>query len=179
MEEDKKMGNLLETLMKQAESDAGKHADLLAMRGARLVNAEFEPFFLGQEIWWKPDPNTLELGPGTIRFRKIDYPLIHKEAVLWDYPIEEALILRTYSQVVSSVLVEFQGKEWIVIPSTITRWGAIPPDCVAQQYDATDNDFVACECNYQSIGELFHPSICPSKQPYEHRICYSCGGIIG
>jgi hypothetical protein len=48
--EAKEMGNLLKTLMKQAESDAGKHADLLAMRGARLVNAEFEPFFLGQEI---------------------------------------------------------------------------------------------------------------------------------
>lgn len=175
------MGKLLDTLVSEARLDARTHADLLAMTGAELVSAEgkFEPYFLGQEIWWKPDPTTPELGPGIIRFRKIDYPLIHKEEVIYKYPIEEAGILRDYRQVVSSVLVEFQEKEWIVIPSTITRWGAVPPDCVAQQSDATDNDFVACECKYGTIGGLLHTNVCPSEQPYEYRICRSCGGIIG
>ena len=171
------MGNLLKTVMKQAELDAEEHADLLAMRGAWLVSAEFEPFFLGQEIWWKPDPTTPEMGPGTILFRKIDYPLIHKKAVIEDYPIEEAVILRDYGQVVSSVLVKFQGTEWIVVPSTITRREAVSPDRVFQRYDAT-NDFVACECHEPTIGELFNTHVCPSEQPYEHRICSRCGAII-
>ena len=172
------MGNLLETLMKQAESDAFKHVDLLAMRGASLVNAECKPFFLGQEVWWKPDPTAPELGPGTIRFQKIDYPLIHKEAVISDYPIEEVEIHRDYRQVVSSVLVEFQEKEWIVIPSTITRRGAVPPDRVVQGYDGR-NDYVACECDAPTIGLLFNDFVCPCQQPYEHRICLRCGAIIG
>jgi hypothetical protein len=171
------MGNLLKTLMKQAESDAPTHADLLAMRGAWLVSAEFEPFFLGQEIWWKPDPTTPEMGPGTILFRKIDYPLIHKKAVIEDYPIEEAVIVREYGQVVSSVVVEFQGTEWIVIPATITRRGAVPPDRVSQKHDATSN-FVSCECDWPAIGPLFNTSEDPWFQPVENCVCYTCGGII-
>ncbi len=172
------MGNLLETLMKQAESDAGYHADLLAMRGAWLVNGESEPFFLGQEIWWKPDPTTPEMGPGTILFRKIDYPLLHKEAAICDYPIEETVIVRHYGQVVSSVLVEFQGTEQMVIPSTITRRGAVSPDHVSQQrYDATGG-FAACECDWPVHGPDFHESEDPGLQPVEFCICHCCGGII-
>ena len=171
------MGNLLKTLMKQAELDAVEHADLLAMRGAWLVSAEFEPFFLGQEIWWKPDPTTPEMGPGKILFRKIDYPLIHKEAVIWDYPIEEAVILRDYGQVVSSVLVEFQGTEWIVIPATITRRAAVSADRVSQRHHPA-NDFVSCECDWPAIGPNFDTSEDPWWQPVENCICYTCAGII-
>jgi len=172
------MSKRLETLMKQAESDAGYHADLLAMEGAWLVSGESEPFFLGQEIWWKPDPTTPEKGPGTILFRKIDYPLLHKKAVIRDYPIEETGIVRRYGQVVSSVLVEFQGTERMVLPSTITRRGPVSPDRVSQQRDHDTVGFVACECRWPIIGPDFHESEDPWMQPIESCICHCCGGII-
>ena len=75
------MRSLLETFMKQAAVDAKEQAELISYEDARVVSAESESFVLGQEIWWKPDPATPELGPGTILFRKIDYKLLHKETV--------------------------------------------------------------------------------------------------
>jgi len=117
------------------------------------------------------------MGPGKILFRKVDYLLIHKEAVIEDYPIEEAIIVREYGQVVSSVVVEFQGTEWTVIPSTITRRAAVSPDRVFQRYHATSN-FVSCECDWPTIGTNFNTSEDPRWQPVENCICYTCGGII-
>ena len=75
------MGKLLETLVKQAAIDAEIQANLMSNDDAVVLSSESESFGLGQEIWWKPDPATDELGPGTILFRKIDYKLLHKETV--------------------------------------------------------------------------------------------------
>ncbi len=122
------MGNLLTALMKIAAVDAEEQAELISYEDARVVSAESESFGLGQKIWWKPDPATPELGPGTILFRKIDYRLLQKKTVNHGPQMEEDLHRCSYGQVVSKVLVQFQGMERIVIPSTITKWGYHPFD---------------------------------------------------
>jgi len=177
-EEDKEMGNLRETLMKQAALDAEKQANHISYENARVVSAESESFSLGQEIWWKPDPATSELGPGKILFRKIDYKLLHKETVDQGTEIMENGSPRSfYGQMVSKVLVEFQGMECLVIPSTITRRGSHSPDCFLEVADPTNN-FVSCECDIPTVGPCFDIRYCSCGKPYELGICYICGAIV-
>jgi hypothetical protein len=176
-EEDKEMGNLLETFMKQAALDAEEQAELISYEDARVVSAESESFGLGQEIWWKPDPATSELGPGTILFRKIDYKLLHKETVNQGPDIMENGSPRSfYGQMVSKVLVDFQGMECLVIPSTITRRGAHSPDRFLEAADPTNN-FVSCECDIPTVGPCFDIRYCSCGKPFELGICWICGAI--
>ena len=172
------MENLLETLMKQAGLDAEEQAELISYEDARVVSAESESFSLGQEIWWKPDPTTSELGPGKILFRKIDYKLLHKEAVDQGTEIMEIGSPRSfYGQTVSEVLVEYQGKECLVIPSTITRRGSHSPDCFLEVADP-NNNFVSCECAIPTVGPCFDIRYCSCGKPYELGICEICGAIV-
>ena len=171
------MGNLLETLMKQAALDAEEQAELISYEDARVLSAESESFGLGQEIWWKPDPATPELGPRTILFRKIDYKLLHKETVNQGPQMEEDVTRSFYGQMVSKVLVEFQGRECLVIPSTITRRGAAPPDSFFGTADAIDN-FVDCECDKPTVGPCFDIRYCSCGKPFELGICLMCGSIV-
>ena len=175
--EDKEMGNLLEILMKQAALDAEKQDELISYDDARVVSAESESFNLGQEIWWKPDSATPELGPGVILFRKIDYKLLHKETVNQGPLMPEDLPRSFYGQMVSKVLVEFQGNEYLVIPSTITRRGAHSPDRFLEVADPTNN-FVACECDMPTVGSCFDIRYCSCGKPFEFCICYICGAIV-
>ncbi len=170
------MGNLLKTLMKQAALDAEEQAELISYEDARVVSAESESFGLGQKIWWKPDPATPELGPGTILCRKIDYRLLQKKTVNHGPQMEEDLHRCSYGQVVSKVLVQFRRMERIVIPSTITRRGAHSPDRFLEIADPTNN-FVSCECDMPTVGPCFDIRSCSCGKPFELVICYICGAI--
>jgi len=171
------MGNLLETLMKQAAIDAEEQADLMSDGNAGVLSAESESFVLGQEIWWKPKLATDELGPGTILFRKIDYTLLCKPTVNQRPQRKEDLPCSFYGQMVSKVLVEFQGMECLVIPSTITRRGAHSPDRFLEVAYPTNN-FVSCECDIPTVGPCFDIRYCSCGKPHELGICWICGSIV-
>ena len=172
------MGNFLKTLMKQAAIDAEEQADLMSDDNAVVLSAESEPFVLGQEIWWKPMLAIDELGPGTILFRKIDYTLLHKPTVNQRPQRKEDLPCSYYGQMVSKVLVEFQGMECLVIPSTITRRGAHSTDPLLGTLENTEN-LVFCECEVPTVGP---PPVglcdCICGKPLELCICCICGAIV-
>ena len=170
------MGNLLETLKKQAAIDADEQADLMSDDNAVVLSAESESFGLGQEIWWKPDPTTPEMGPGKILFRKIDYKLLQKETVNHGPQMEENLPRCSYAQVVSKVLVQFQGRECLMTPSTITKWGYHPFDGCFKTSRATSK-FVSCECPMSIVGPRFDIDYSYCGEPFECYICCICGAI--
>ena len=171
------MGNFLKTLMKQAAIDAEEQAELISWEDARVVSSESESFGLGQEIWWKPKLATDELGPGTILFRKIDYTLLHKPTVNQRPQRKEDLPCSFYGQMVSKVLVEFQGMECLIIPSTITRRGAHSPDPLLGTSENTEN-LVFCECEIPTVGPEVGLCECICGKPLELCICCICGAIV-
>ena len=170
------MGNLLKTLKEHAALDAEEQADLISMEGAQVFCAEPEPFFLGQEIWWKPYTTVPEVGPGKILFLKIDYKLLHQETRHQRPQIERDFPRCSYGQVVSRVLVEFKGRERSVVPSTITRRRTHSPDHLSETSGSTDI-FVSCECDIPMVGSNFAIRRCSCGEKFELCICYKCGAI--
>ena len=170
------MRNLLETLMNQAALDAEEQAELISNEGARVFSTESESFRLAQEIWWKPDPTTPEMGPGRILFRKIDYKLLQKETVNHGPQMAKNLPRCSYAQVVSKVLVLFQGRECLITPSAITKWGYHPFDDCFKTSRATSK-FVSCECPMSMVGPRFDIDYSYCEEPFECCICCICGAI--
>ena len=168
------MLNHLETLQEQAELDAKVQGNRILEDDAWFFAAESDPVLLGQEIWWKPDSTTPEMGPGKILFRKIDYKVLSKENFPQLLPMKMDFPFVSYGQVLSMVLVEFRGKECLVVPSTITKRKAQPPD----RFLGTSDDFMSCKCEVPGLNAPIARRYCHFGHLLDYHICSVCGAIL-
>jgi len=168
------MLNHLKTLQEQAELDAKVQGNRIVEDDAWVFSTESDPVLLGQEIWWKPDSTTPEMGPGKILFRKIEYKLLSKETFPQVLPMNMDFPFVSYGQMLSMVLVEFQKREHIVVPSTITRREAQPPD----RFLRTSDNLMSCQCEVPIPNTPIARRDCHCGHLLEYHICLECGAII-